>query len=123
MRRRHGRLHQLVGTIGLVLLTLAEPWSEARAEAVERLQELRVAQIGNPGGLDCWTWTSVDEQDIMRHFVEPLFEFDREGRLHGVMAESMEMHSPTEPVSPFSALVYARRHPPGVACSRTRATT
>ncbi len=62
----------------------------------KRIEELTVAQIGNPVALDCWNYTSVDEADILYHFAEPLFAFDRQNQLHGVVAESWEMVSPTE---------------------------
>lgn len=66
------------------------------APAVERIAELRVAQFGNPESLTCWDWVAVDEIDILSHFAEPLFRFDREGKIQGVVAESWELVSPTE---------------------------
>jgi len=64
--------------------------------AVKRIEELVVGQLGNPVTMDCWDWTSVDELDILQHFAEPIFRFDREGNITGVVAESWEMKSPTE---------------------------
>lgn len=66
------------------------------APAVERIAELRVAQFGNPESLTCWDWVAVDEIDILSHFAEPLFRFDRDGKIQGVVAESWELVSPTE---------------------------
>jgi peptide/nickel transport system substrate-binding protein len=66
------------------------------APAVERIADLKVAQFGNPESLTCWDWVAVDEIDILSHFAEPLFRFDREGKVQGVVAESWEMKSPTE---------------------------
>jgi peptide/nickel transport system substrate-binding protein len=66
------------------------------APAVERIADLKVAQFGNPESLTCWDWVAVDEIDILSHFAEPLFRFDREGKIQGVVAESWEMVSPTE---------------------------
>lgn len=66
------------------------------APAVERIAELKVAQFGNPESLTCWDWVAVDEIDILSHFAEPLFRFDREGKIQGVVAESWELVSPTE---------------------------
>jgi len=64
--------------------------------AAERIKELRVAQIGSPSAMDCWNFTAVDEGYIINHFLEPLFDLDRQGVIHGAIVESWEMHSPTE---------------------------
>ena len=84
------RLYQ-VGFIWLLLLV-----GLASGFAAERIKELRVAQIGNPSAMDCWNFTAVDEGDIIRHFLEPLFDLDRQGEIHGAAVESWEMKSPTE---------------------------
>ena len=84
------RLHYAV-LVGLLLLV-----GLTSSFAAERLKELRVAQIGSPSAMDCWNFTAVDEGDIIRHFLEPLFDFDRQGVVHGALVESWEMHSPTE---------------------------
>jgi len=84
------RLHYAV-LVGLLLLA-----GLTSSFAAERLKELRVAQIGSPSAMDCWNFTAVDEGDIIRHFLEPLFDFDRQGVVHGALVESWEMHSPTE---------------------------
>ena len=60
------------------------------------IKELRVGQLGNPVDITCWDWTAVDELDILQHFAEPLFRFDRAGKLEGVAAESWEMKSATD---------------------------
>lgn len=62
----------------------------------ERIPVLNVGQLGNPVDLTCWDWTSVDEIDILHHFAEPLFRFDRQGKVEGVVLESWEMKSPME---------------------------
>lgn len=72
------------------------PEAAAPAAGPEVLEELTVGQFGDPVTLDCWDWTAVDELDILQHFAEPLFRFDREGNIHGVIAESWEMVDPTE---------------------------
>lgn len=72
------------------------PEAPAPAGQPEMLDELTVGQFGDPVTLDCWDWTAVDELDILQHFAEPLFRFDREGNVHGVIAESWEMKDPTE---------------------------
>ncbi len=61
-----------------------------------RIEELKVGQFGNPQVLDCWDWVAVDGLDILQHFAEPLFRFDREGVIHGVLVEDWEMVDPTE---------------------------
>lgn len=63
---------------------------------VAHVQELVVAQFGDPVDLSCWDWTAVDELDILQHFAEPIFRFDREGNIEGIVAESWEMVKPTE---------------------------
>lgn len=62
----------------------------------QRMPVLSVAQLGNPVELNCWDWTSVDEVDILQHFAEPLFRFDRHGKITGAVAESWEIKSPKE---------------------------
>lgn len=66
------------------------------APDVERVATLNVAQSSNPVGLDCWNWVSLTDMDIVGHFAEPLFQFDRQGNVQGVVAESWEMKAPTE---------------------------
>ena len=74
----------------------AVPPTSTPAPTAKRIEELKVGQFGDPVTLDCWDWTAVDELDILQHFVEPLFRFDREGKIHGVLVESWEMKDPTE---------------------------
>jgi peptide/nickel transport system substrate-binding protein len=64
--------------------------------AVQRIPVLNVGQLGNPVDLTCWDWTANDELDILQHFAEPLFRFDRDGKLVGVAAESWEMKTPMD---------------------------
>ncbi|HBY93914.1 MAG TPA: hypothetical protein DEP84_08065 [Chloroflexi bacterium] len=63
---------------------------------VARIERLDVGQLGNPVDITCWGWTSVDELDIAQHFAEPLFRFNRDGNVEGIVAESWEMKDPTE---------------------------
>ena len=74
----------------------AAPEQEQPAAQPTRVEELKVGQFGDPVTLDCWDWTAVDELDILQHFAEPLFRFDRDGNITGAIAESWEMKSPTE---------------------------
>jgi peptide/nickel transport system substrate-binding protein len=73
-----------------------QPPSAVPTPQPQRIPVLNVGQLGNPVDLTCWDWTSVDEIDILHHFAEPLFRFDRDGKLQGVAAESWEMKSPME---------------------------
>jgi peptide/nickel transport system substrate-binding protein len=68
----------------------------AAPAAPTRVEELKIGQFGDPVTLDCWDWTAVDELDILHHIAEPLFRFDRDGSIVGVVAEEWEMVSPTE---------------------------
>jgi hypothetical protein len=76
------RLHYMVLFLLILLTGLTSSF------AAERIKELRVAQIGSPSGMDCWNFTAVDEGDIIRHFLEPLFDLDRQGVIHGAVVES-----------------------------------
>lgn len=104
MLRRRGSVDVLFAAVVLGMLAIAGSWAHAaaptgtssRTPEGQRIQELKVAQIGNPSAMDCWNFTAVDEGDIVRHFLEPLFDFDREGAIRGAAAESWEMKSPTE---------------------------
>lgn len=64
--------------------------------SAKRVAELKVGQIGNPVDMSCWDWTAIDELDIVSHFVEPLFQFDRQGKIQGMVVERWEMKSPME---------------------------
>jgi peptide/nickel transport system substrate-binding protein len=77
----------------VIVTATPEPTPEPDAA---RIEQLDIAQLGNPVDLTCWDWTSVDEIDILFHFAEPLWRFDREGNLEGVVLEDWEMISPTE---------------------------
>jgi hypothetical protein len=92
MRRPHGRLHQLVGMVGLALLTLADPWREAGA--AERLQELRVAQIGNPGG--------VNKQELVDQLFLGIGAFPMTGANHSILPET-DPHRVGYPYDPKKA--------------------
>ncbi len=61
-----------------------------------RIKELKVGQPANPVDITCWDWTAVNELDIAQHIVEPLWRFDRDGKLQGVVLDSWEMKSPTD---------------------------
>jgi peptide/nickel transport system substrate-binding protein len=60
------------------------------------VQTLNVAQPFNPTELSPWTITSLATFDIWEHFIEPLTFLDRDGKLHGIVAESWQMNSPTD---------------------------
>jgi peptide/nickel transport system substrate-binding protein len=66
------------------------------APQVSRVKELKVGQPANPVDITCWDWTAVNELDIAQHIVEPLWRFDRDGKLQGVVLDSWEMKSPTD---------------------------
>ncbi|HEV8674280.1 MAG TPA: ABC transporter substrate-binding protein [Methylomirabilota bacterium] len=57
---------------------------------------LTAAQLYNPEDMSPWNYTAVATVDIWAHFMEPLTVFDRKGELHGVVAESWQVVSPTE---------------------------
>ena len=63
--------------------------------AVERIEELQVAQFANPAELSCPNWGTQDTLDVMQHFAEPLFRFDRDRNIQGVLVESWEDDGPT----------------------------
>jgi ABC-type transport system substrate-binding protein len=58
--------------------------------------QITVAQLYNPEDMSPWNFTALATVDIWAHFMEPLTVFDRQGTLHGVVAESWQMVSPTE---------------------------
>ena len=58
--------------------------------------QITVAQLYNPEDMSPWNFTALATVDIWAHFMEPLTVFDRQGNLHGVVAESWQMVSPTE---------------------------
>jgi ABC-type transport system substrate-binding protein len=65
-------------------------------QVTKRLRVLNVAQIGNPVSLTCSERAATDEYDSITYFMEPIFQFNHEAKLEGVVAESFEMRSPTE---------------------------
>jgi peptide/nickel transport system substrate-binding protein len=66
------------------------------AQAPTRAPQLVIAQLGNPTALDGWNWAATSEQDILGHIQETLLEYDRQAKLHPVLAERVEMKSPAE---------------------------
>jgi peptide/nickel transport system substrate-binding protein len=66
------------------------------AQAQKRAPQLVIAQLGNPAALSSWNWTAGSEQDILSHVQESLMQYDRQAKLHPLLAESLEMKSPTE---------------------------
>lgn len=66
------------------------------APVANRIKELRIAQPANPLNITCWDWTAVNELDILQHIAEPLWRFDRDGKLYGVALESWETKSPMD---------------------------
>jgi peptide/nickel transport system substrate-binding protein len=67
-----------------------------RIPGPDRVPLLNVSQFDNPTSLTCWDWTAVSHLDILHHFAEPLFRFNRQGQPEGVLVESWEMKSPRE---------------------------
>jgi peptide/nickel transport system substrate-binding protein len=66
------------------------------ADLAKRAPQLVIAQLANPTALDSWNWTAGSEQDILSHMLESLMQYDRQAKLHPLLAESLEMKSPTE---------------------------
>jgi peptide/nickel transport system substrate-binding protein len=73
-------------------VVLAGPPAGAQAPG----PQITVAQLYNPEDMSPWNFTALATVDIWAHFMEPLTVFDRQGNLHGVVAESWQMVSPTE---------------------------
>ena len=73
-------------------VVLAGPPVRAQAPG----SQITVAQLYNPEDMSPWNFTALATVDIWAHFMEPLTVFDRQGNLHGVVAESWQMVSPTE---------------------------
>jgi peptide/nickel transport system substrate-binding protein len=71
-------------------------WHVEAADLAKRAPQLVIAQLGNPTALDSWNWTAGSEQDILSHMLESLMQYDRQAKLHPLLAESLEMKSPTE---------------------------
>ncbi len=66
------------------------------AAASGDIDEEHIAQIGNPVALSCPDWSSSDEGDVLRHFAEQPFRFDRQNVLQPMLVERFEMIDPTE---------------------------
>ena len=66
------------------------------AAASGDIDEVHIAQIGNPVALSCPDWSSSDEGDVLRHFAEQPFRFDRQNVLQPMLVERFEMIDPTE---------------------------
>ena len=60
------------------------------------IAEVHIAQIGNPVALSCPDWSSSDEADVLQHFAEQPFQFDRQNVLQPMLVERFEMLDPTE---------------------------
>jgi peptide/nickel transport system substrate-binding protein len=65
-------------------------------ESPKRAPQLVIAQLGNPTALDGWNWAATSEQDILAHMQETLLEYDRQAKIHPLLAESVEMKTPAE---------------------------
>ncbi len=83
---------------GMILLftLLVYSGSVGTAQAPKRGAQLVIAQLGNPTALDGWNWAATSEQDMLGHIQETLLEYDRQAKLHPILAESVEMNSPAE---------------------------
>lgn len=66
------------------------------AVAAQDIAEVHIAQIGNPVALSCPNWSSTDEADVLLHFAERPFRFDRQNILQPMLVERFEMIAPTE---------------------------
>jgi peptide/nickel transport system substrate-binding protein len=66
------------------------------AQTPKRAPQLVIAQLGNPAALNSWNWTAASEADILSHIQESLMQYDRQAQLQPLLAESVEMNSPTE---------------------------
>ncbi len=60
------------------------------------IPEVHIAQIGNPVSLACPDWSSTDEGDVLQHFAERPFRFDRQNVLQPMLVERFEMIDATE---------------------------
>ena len=76
----------------LMLVAVVVPATGAQQD----IAEVHIAQIGNPVALSCPNWSSSDEADVLRHFAEQPFGFDRQNVLQPVLVERFEMIAPTE---------------------------
>jgi peptide/nickel transport system substrate-binding protein len=89
--------HRFASAGTLLLLTLLVfSIGVGTAQAPKRAPQLVIAQLGNPTALDGWNWAATSEQDILGHIQETLLEYDRQAKLHPLLAESVEMKSPAE---------------------------
>jgi peptide/nickel transport system substrate-binding protein len=79
-----------------LVLVLSAVLGGTPAGAQSPASQVTVAQLYNPEDMSPWNYTAVATVDIWAHFMEPLTVFDRNGNLHGVVAESWQMVSPTE---------------------------
>ncbi|MGE3539211.1 MAG: ABC transporter substrate-binding protein [Candidatus Tectimicrobiota bacterium] len=96
---RRGCIRQFLdGTAACGVLCILGLWllPAAMAQQASRPSQLVIAQLGNPAALDGWNWTATSEQDILAHIQESLMRYDREAKLQPLLAESLEMRSPTE---------------------------
>ena len=91
---RPGRRVVALGALGLIL-AVGVYYVEG-AQASKLASQLVVAQLGNPSALDGWNWGGTSDQDILLHVQETLVEYDRQANLNLLLAESIEMKSPTE---------------------------
>jgi len=82
--------------VALVLVWLACSFAVAAAQTSKRAPQLVIAQLGNPTALDGWNWAATSEQDMLAHVQETLVEYDREAKLHPLLAERVEMQTPAE---------------------------
>src|SRR5688572_27754721 len=91
------RPHSLAPAALWLLLSCIILISNVAAEQTPKTTaQLVIAQLGNPTALDSWNWSATSEQDIMSHMLEPLVQYDRQAKLRPMLAESLEMKSPTE---------------------------
>lgn len=78
------------------LVLLVSVGSVIASQPAQRASQLVIAQLGNPTALDGWNWGGTSDQDILLHMQESLVEYDRQANLQLLLAESIDMKSPTE---------------------------
>ncbi|HXH09737.1 MAG TPA: ABC transporter substrate-binding protein [Alphaproteobacteria bacterium] len=89
--------YRLISLGRTLLLSLVVCFSTLDAgEPPKRAPQLVIAQLGNPTALDGWNWAATSEQDILGHIQETLVEYDRQAKLHPLLADRLEMKTPAE---------------------------
>jgi peptide/nickel transport system substrate-binding protein len=90
------RFRLIAVSIASLLSLVAGLSTPDAGEPAKRAPQLVIAQLGNPTALDGWNWAATSEQDILAHIQETLVEYDRQAKLHPLLAERLEMKTPAE---------------------------